>query len=69
MKGERTLRRLLIIEPSAVVRWTARKVGSIKSYLMLARKTRNTRFAQKMARIVRALLTKRRIYGAPITAA
>ena len=67
--GERTLRRLLIIGASAVVRWSARKGAPKGSWLerMLARKPRmlvTVALANKMARIVWALLTKGGVYQA-----
>jgi transposase len=73
-RGERTLRRLLIIGASAVVRWAARKGAAVWSWLerMLARKPRMlvaVALANKMARIVWALLTKGEIYRASIAAA
>jgi transposase len=73
-RGERTLRRLLIIGASAVVRWAARKGAPVGSWLarMLARKPRMliaVALANKMARIVWALLTKGGIYRASIAAA
>jgi transposase len=72
--GERTLRRLLIIGASAVVRWAARKGAPAGSWLerMLTRKPRmliTVALANKMARIIWALLTKGGIYRAPIVAA
>jgi transposase len=71
--GERTLRRLLIIGSSAVVQ-QARKRGAPKgSWLeqMLARKPRmlvTVALANKMARIVWALLVKKENYRAPVAA-
>src|ERR1700722_8040796 len=72
--GERTLRRLSIIGASAVVRWAARKGAPAGSWLerMLTRKPRmliTVALANKMARIIWALLTKGGIYRAPIVAA
>jgi len=69
--GERTLRRLLIIGASAVVRWAARKGAVAGSWLagMLKRKPPMlVRFAlaNKMVRIVWALMTKGGIYRAQI---
>jgi transposase len=68
--GERTLRRLLIIGASAVVRHTARRGVPVGSWLgrMLARKPRMlviVALANKMARIVWALLVKGGVYRAP----
>jgi transposase len=62
-RGERTIRRLLIIGASAVVRWAARKGAPAGSWLerMLARKPRMlvaVALANKMARIIWALLAK-----------
>jgi transposase len=73
-RGERTLRRLLIIGASAVVRWAARKGAPVGSWLkrMLARKPRMlvaVALANKMARIVWALLRKGETYRASIAAA
>ena len=72
--GERTLRRLLIIGASAVVRWSARKGAPAGSWLvrMMARKPRllvNVALANKMARIVWTLMAKGGIYRAPTAAA
>jgi transposase len=72
--GERTLRRLLIIGASAVVRWTARKGAPAGSWLarMMACKPRmlvTVALANKMARIIWALMVKGGIYRAPIAAA
>jgi transposase len=72
--GERTLRRLLIIGASAVVRWTSRKGAPAGSWLtrMIARKPRMlvaVALANRMARIIWALLAKGGIYRAPIAAA
>ncbi len=71
--GERTLRRLLIIGASSVAAWTSRKGAIAGSWLdrmlrgkppMLVR----VALANKMARIVWALLANGGIYRAPITA-
>lgn len=72
--GERTIRRLLIVGASAVVRWAARREAPARSWLtqMLARKPRmlvTVALANKMARIVWALLVKGGIYRAPAAAA
>lgn len=71
--GERTLRRLLIIGASAVVRWAARKGAAVGSWLanILKRKPPmlvRVALANKMARIVWALMAKGGIYQAPIVA-
>jgi len=71
--GERTLRRLLIIGASAVVRWAARKGAVAGSWLarMLSRKPPmlvTVALANKMARIVWALMAKGGIYRAQIAA-
>lgn len=71
--GERTLRRLLIIGASAVVRWAARKGAVAGSWIasMLKRKPPMlVRFAlaNKMARIVWALMAKGGTYRALIAA-
>ena len=72
--GERTLRRLLIIGGSAVVRQACRRGAPKGSWLeqMLARKPRmlvTVALANKMARIVWALLSKGGNYRAPAMAA
>jgi transposase len=68
--GERTLRRLLIIGSSSVVLQASRRGAPEGSWLakMLARKPRmlvTVALANKMARIVWALLTKKEDYKAP----
>jgi transposase len=72
--GERTLRRLLIIGASAVVRHATRRGVPEGSWLgrMLARKPRMlviVALANKMARVVWALMAKGGIYRAPAVAA
>lgn len=72
--GERTLRRLLIIGASALVRQATRREPVSGSWLagMLARKPRMlviVALANKMARIVWALLAKNETYRAPAVAA
>ncbi len=72
--GERTIRRLLIIGASAVVRQAALRGAPPGSWLgrMLTRKPRmlvTVALANKMARIVWALLTKVEVYKAPIAVA
>jgi transposase len=72
--GERTLRRLLIIAASGVVRWAKRKGVAPGSWLgrMLARKPPMlviVALANKNARIAWALITKGGIYRAPAVAA
>jgi len=72
--GERTLRRLLIIGASAVVRHAARRGVPEGSWLgrMLARKPRMlviVALANKLARIVWALMARGGIYRAPAVAA
>lgn len=67
--GERSLRRLLIIGASAVVRWAVRNPPAAGSWLarMLARKPRQlvtVALAGKMARIAWALMAKGGIYRA-----
>jgi transposase len=69
--GERTLRRLLIIGASAVASWSARKGVPAGSWLgrMLARKPPmlvRVALANKMARVVWALLAHGGIYRAPV---
>jgi len=71
--GERTLRRLLIIGSSAVVQQASKRGAAKGSWLeqMLARKPRMlvaVALANKMARIVWALLVKREVYRAPVAA-
>ncbi len=71
--GERTLRRLLIIGSSAVVLQASKRGAPKGSWLeqMLGRKPRmlvTVALANKMARIVWALLTKEEDYKAPVTA-
>jgi transposase len=71
--GERTLRRLLIIGSSAVVLHASRRGAPKGSWLeqMLARKPRmlvTVALANKMARIVWALLTRQEDYKAPAAA-
>ena len=68
--GERTLRRLLIIGASAVVRWAARHGAPAGSWMarMLACKPPmlvRVALANKMARIVWALMAKGGTYRAP----
>jgi transposase len=72
--GERTLRHLLIIGASAVVKQASRRGASTGSWLdrMLARKPRmlvTVALANKMARIVWALLAKGGTYRAPAAVA
>jgi transposase len=71
--GERTLRRLLIIGASAVARWASRKGAAAGSWLanMMARKPPmlvRVALANKMARIVWALLAHGGVYRAPAVA-
>src|SRR3954465_14313678 len=72
--GERTIRRLLILGASAAGRWACRRGAPAGSWLarMLARKPRmlvTVALANKMARIVWALLVKGGTYRAPAPAA
>jgi transposase len=72
--GERTIRRLLIIGGSAVVRQACMRGAPEGSWLarMLARKPRmlvTVALANKMARIVWALLSKGEVYTTPVAAA
>lgn len=72
--GERTLRRLLIIGASAVVRTAVRQGVSAETWLgrMLARKPRMlvlVALANKMARTAWALQAKGEVYRAPAVAA
>jgi transposase len=69
--GERTLRRLLIIGASAVVRWAARNGAAAGSWMarMVARKPPmlvRVALANKMARIIWALMAKGGTYQAPV---
>ena len=73
-RGERTIRRLLILGASAVIRWAAHRGAPAGSWLagMLARKPRmlvTVALANKTARIVWALLVKGGVYRAPAAAA
>lgn len=72
--GERTIRRLLIIGGSAVVRQATVRGAPAGSWLegMLARKPRmlvSVALANKMARIAWALMTKQEDYKAPVAVA
>ncbi len=72
--GERTLRRLLILGASAVIRQAVARGAPPGSWLagMLARKPRMlvaVALANKTARIIWALLTKGGIYKAPVMSA
>lgn len=72
--GERTLRRLLIIGASAVVRWAARKGAVPGSWLdsMLKRKPimlATVALSNKIARTAWAIMTKGGVYQAPVAAA
>jgi transposase len=72
--GERTLRRLLIIGGSAVVRQACKRGAPAGSWLagMLARKPPmlvTVALANKTARIVWAVLSKGEVYRAPVVAA
>ena len=72
--GERTIRRLLILGASAVVRWAGQRGAPEGSWLagMLARKPKmlvTVALANKTARIVWALLVKGGVYRAPAVAA
>jgi len=73
-RGERTIRRLLIIGASAVVQQASRRRAPKGSWLaqMLARKPKmlvTVALANKMARIVWALLVKGGVYRAPAVGA
>ena len=68
--GERTLRRLLILGASGVLRWVARNGAPAGSWIarMVARKPPmlvRVALANKMARIIWALMAKGGIYRAP----
>jgi transposase len=71
--GERTIRRLLILGASAVVRWASQRGAAEGTWLarMLRRKPRmlvTVALANKTARIVWALLAKGGTYKAPVAA-
>jgi transposase len=73
-QGERTLRRLLIIGASAVIRWASQRGAPAGSWLMqmLARKPKMlvvVALANKLARTVWALLVKGGTYRTPVPAA
>src|SRR5215203_1813221 len=73
-RGEQTIRRLLILGASAVVRWASQRGAAEGSWLarMLPRKPRmlvTVALANKTARIVWALLVKGGTYKAPAVAA
>ena len=73
-RGERTIRRLLILAASAVIRWAGQRRAQAGSWLarMLARKPKmlvTVALANKTARIVWALLVKGGVYRAPAVAA
>jgi transposase len=72
--GERTIRRLLILGASAVIRQACRRAVPVGSYLaqILLRKPKmlvTVALANKMARVVWPLLVKGDVYRAPATAA
>ncbi|BAB52414.1 transposase [Mesorhizobium japonicum MAFF 303099] len=72
--GQRDIRRLLIIGAMAVVRWTARRGAPKGSWLagMIGRKPRLVvaiALANKMARAVWGMLTKKENYWNPVAAA
>jgi transposase len=72
--GERTIRRLLILGASAVVRWASQRGAAAGSWLarMLSRKPRmlvTVALANKTARVVWALLVKGGTYRAPAVVA
>ena len=71
--GQRDLRRLLVTGAMTVVRWAVRRGVTTDPWLagMLARKPRMlvaVALANRMARIVWALMTKKEVYRAPATA-
>ena len=72
--GDRTLRRLLIIGSSAVVLQASKRGAPAGSWLeqMMARKPRmlvTVALANKMARVIWALLVKEEDYKAPVAVA
>lgn len=73
-RGERTIRHLLILGASTVIRWASQRGAQAGSWLarMLGRKPRmlvTVALANKTARIVWALLVKGGVYRAPTVAA
>jgi transposase len=73
-RGERTLRRLLILGASAVTRWAARNGASPGAWLSRMRSRKppmlvRVALANKMARTVWARLAHGGVYRAPTTAA
>jgi hypothetical protein len=73
-RSERTIRRLLILGASAVVRQACRRGAPAKSWpaQMLPRKPKMLvimALADKMARVVWALLVKGGVYRTPVTTA
>jgi transposase len=72
--GERSLRRLLIIGANSVVLWRTRKKTGTDPWLarMIERKPAllvRVALANKMARIVWAIMAKREVYRAPVALA
>jgi hypothetical protein len=72
--GERTIRRLLVLGASSVVRWAVHRGAAPGSWLarMPARKPRmlvTTALASKTARVVWALLARGGTYETPAVAA
>ena len=73
-RGERSLRRLLIIGASGVLRWAARNGAPAGSWIarLLARKPPmlvRVALANKMARVLWALMARGGVYRAPVAAA
>ena len=71
--GQRDIRRLLIIGAMSVVNWASRGHGRTTGWLasMLARKPRMVvavALANKMARVIWAMVIKQEAYRAPATA-
>lgn len=71
--GQRDIRRLLIIGAMTIVRWASRNGAANESWLarMMARKPRLVvaiALANKMARSIWAMLTKKQDYRDPVTA-
>ena len=72
--GERSLRRLLIIGANSVVMWRSKKEAMLGTWLegMLARKPAmlvRAALANKMARIVWAIMSGNQVYRAPVAQA
>src|SRR5919107_1245851 len=72
--GERTLRRLLILGASGVLRWAARNGAPAGSWIARRRARKppmlvRVALANKMARVIWALMARGGVYQAPVAAA